>query len=67
MDFKQFENKRVYCRTNSDRVYIGEVKEVEFIGFNKDNVAIYFISLIDKYGSLVGFNSNDLKFIEEER
>jgi len=67
MDFKYYIGKRVFVKTQTNRVYAGEVLEVNFIGQNSFGAEIYLITLRDKYNSLVCFHNNEIRFIEEEK
>lgn len=59
--WKRFENKKVFLRTNNNRVYCGIVQEVVDVGNG-----IIFISLIDKNNKWVTIINNEIAEIKEE-
>ena len=67
MILKELEGKKIYTKLNSGKIYTGIVKEVEFIGNDNNDVPIYIISLIDKFGLFISFSSKEFKFIEEQK
>lgn len=67
MQLQNFIGKKVYCKTFSNRVYIGVVKEVEYMGENEQKKPIWLIGILTKFDEFVSINSLDLKFMEEEK
>lgn len=70
MAFKDFIGKRVFVKietSNGLRHYQGLVTDVEFMGKNVEGVELWFIEIVDKFGSKVGFISNTIKLIDEEK
>lgn len=61
MDWKGWEGKKVFLRTNKSKVYSGIVKEVDDKGDR-----IIFISIIDKFGMLVTLITSEILEIKEE-
>lgn len=59
--------KKIFTKLNSDKIYTGIVQEVEFVGYDEQNIPIYIISLIDKFGLFISFSSKEFKFIEEQK
>lgn len=59
--WKRWEGKKVYIRLRTDRSYSGTIIEVD------DKVKpITFITIIDKYGSVVTFANSEIIEIKEE-
>lgn len=61
MDWKGWEGKRVFLRTNKSKVYSGVVKEVADVGDG-----VIFFSIIDKFGSWVTVVVSEIIEIKEE-
>ena len=66
MNWKEIEGKKVYVRLLNGRIYSGTVKEFSFVGYDADDVALYMISIIDKFDKFVSFSSQELAEIREE-
>jgi hypothetical protein len=62
-----FTGKKIFVKLYSNKIYTGIVKEVEFVGNDSENMPVYIISLIDKFGLFVSFSSKEFKFIEEQK
>lgn len=70
MAFTDFIDKKVFVQVdtkNGVRRYQGIVNEIQYLGKNIDNIDVWFISMIDKFGMKVGFSSAQIKLIEEEK
>lgn len=70
IDWKKFEGKQVLVNIETIkgvRIYSGLVEEVVFMGKNTKGMDIYFLEITDKFGDKVGFASNSIKLIQEER
>lgn len=63
---KNFEGKYVFLKIYPNTIYNGKINEVTFMGYNKDGKPIYLISMTDKFGKFIVFNSNEIKFIEQQ-
>jgi hypothetical protein len=68
--FDNFLNKQIYVQIETNtgiRRYSGILTEVQYLGKNIDNSDNYFLFIIDKFNTKVGFSSSSIKFIEEEK
>jgi hypothetical protein len=59
LDWNEWVGKKVFIRTNYNKVYSGVVKYVDAGEAN-------LITIIDKYGKLVSILSNQINEIKEE-
>jgi len=59
--WKKYEGKKVFLRTNKNRVYSGVVKDISDVGND-----VVFISLIDIKGDWVTISINEIVEIKEE-
>lgn len=59
--WRQYVGKKIFLRTNKDRVYSGVVKEID-----DSNRNLIFISLIDIKGRLITILSSEITEIKEE-
>jgi hypothetical protein len=66
MTMKNFEGKYVFLKIYPNTIYTGIIREVNFVGYDNNGEPIYLIEMIDKFGKRVAFNSNEIKFIEEQ-
>ena len=66
MEWKDWIGKEIFVKINSGAVYSGTVKNVSYIGKSEFNVDLFMIDIIDKFGSIVCFSSNEIKLIKEE-
>ena len=69
MAWTDFKGKQVFIvieTSKGDRRYSGVVNEVTYIGKNINGIETYFIEIIDKFNFKVGFNSTQIKVMEEE-
>lgn len=70
MNFKEYEKKKILLHIETAkglRYYSGIVEEVNYLGKNIDGVEIWFLMITDKFGAKVGFNSSQIRLIEEEK
>jgi hypothetical protein len=70
MAFRDFIGKKVFIEiqtTSGLKHYSGFVTDVVFMGKNTEEVEIWFIEIIDKFGNKVGFSSTSIKLIDEEK
>lgn len=70
MEWKDLLKKKIFLQVETSlgmRNYSGVIQDVIFMGKNPEGVEIYFIEILDKYNMKVGFNSDTIKFIQEER
>lgn len=70
MAWQSWQKKKVYIEVNTRngvKRYSGIIDEVVFLGKNSEGVEIYFLSMIDKFNEKVGFNSNNINLIQEEK
>lgn len=65
MGLKEIEGKKVYFKLISGRIYTGTVQSVIFIGLGKSDSQRYMIEIIDKFGKIVCFTSNEIELMEE--
>jgi ribosome maturation factor RimP len=61
MDWEKWEGKKVFLRTDKDKVFSGIVKEVADIGDG-----IIFISLIDRFGLWITVPVSKIAELKEE-
>ena len=59
--WKKWMGKKVFLRTNNNRVYSGVVQEVEDVGDD-----LFFISIIDKFGKWMTVVNKEIVEIKEE-
>lgn len=70
MGWNDFNGKKVFIQIetiNGLRSYSGIINDIIFMGKNIEGIEIWFIELIDKFGDKVGFASNQIKLIQEEK
>lgn len=70
MEWMHYKGRKIFLQVdtiNGIRSYQGSVNDVVFMGKNSEGVEIYFIEIIDRYGMKIGFASNSIKLIQEER
>lgn len=59
--WKYWEGKKVYIILKNKRKYSGKVLEVE------SNGNLYWITIIDKFNNRIGFSSDEIEVMQEER
>lgn len=64
---KEWENKEVFVKLNSDRIYTGKIIEVTFLGQNQAGADLYLLLMVDKYGCKVTFSNTEIKSLEEKK
>jgi len=62
INWEHWIDKRVYVITRKDRIYTGVVKDVDAA-----TAPIIWITMVDKYGLIVQFTSDEIAEIKEER
>ena len=62
MEWKVWEQKRVFLRTKFDKVYSGIVQEVADVGDG-----VIFLSLLDKFDNWVTITVKEIVEIKEEK
>jgi len=62
MDWKEWEGKKVFIRTQHERVYSGIIKEI-----NLDSLPVIWIVLIDKFNEIIQFSSSEIVEIKGEK
>lgn len=65
-----WQDKKVYVivdTTSGEKKYSGIIIDVIFLGKSIEGVDIYLLEMNDKYENKVGFVSNSIKFISEEK
>lgn len=66
----RYEGKRVYVSLKTDngkRYYSGVVKDIDYVGKDEQDVKIYLITILDKFGSYVSFTTKEIEIMEEEK
>lgn len=64
---QEYEGKNIYCKLSSGRFYTGKVIEVAYHGIDKNGIEVFMFTIRDKYGAIVSFSNQEIKFIEEEK
>ena len=67
MEWKYWNGKEIFVKLNSGAVYSGFVNDVVFIGKNTFDIDLFMIEILDKFGSVVVFSSNEVQLIKEEK
>lgn len=62
MDWKKWNGKKVFLRTNKGKVFQGVIEEVEDMGSG-----LIFISLIDKFSNFVTVTVGEIVEIKEDK
>lgn len=66
VEWYDWTGKEIFVKLNSGSVYSGTIKKVSYIGKNEFDVDLFMIEIIDKFGAIVCFSSNEIKLIKEE-
>lgn len=70
MEWMEYKEKKVFVQIDTMygvRSYSGIVQDVSFMGKNTLGIEVWFIEIRDKFGEKVGFTSNAIKLIQEEK